>query len=62
MVFEGVEVGDAVFDELWPNERAGVVPELAVGGEDACNLSSVRSSMILIKKAYSSLGSPSIPS
>ena len=33
--FEGVQVGDAVFDELGSDQLAGVVPEISVGGENA---------------------------
>lgn len=35
MGFEGVKVGDAVFDELGADQLAGVVPEITIGGEDA---------------------------
>lgn len=34
MVFERVQIGNSIFDELWSEKRARVVPELAVGCED----------------------------
>jgi hypothetical protein len=36
VLFEDIDVAEAVFDELGSDELARVVPLLAVGGEDAC--------------------------
>jgi hypothetical protein len=36
MLFEDVDIAEAVFDELGSNKLARVVPQLAIGGENAC--------------------------
>lgn len=34
MTFKGMEIRDALLDELRTDESPGIVPELAVGGKD----------------------------
>ena len=58
---EGVQVGDSVFDELRSNQLAGIVPDIAVSGEDAWKELLVRVARLVLEEpsTYSIPKSPS---